>query len=175
MPSPPDIGSGVPARNGKCRSKSKYHWRPAEVPSRLRPSVCLQCVNAQNFIATCTTGLTRRSPRPPKEEIERDSGYAIEFMDDLRSRLANRVQLTTDGHKAYLEAVEGAFGGDVDFAQLGLYGASPESVKGRYRSAGMHWHQKTPIEGNPDPTSFGEPWSSGVMSPDRICASSPVR
>jgi len=40
-------------------------------------------------------------------------------MDDLRSRLANRVQLTTDGHKAYLEAVEGAFGGDVDYAQLG--------------------------------------------------------
>ena len=40
------------------------------------------------------------------------------FMDDLRSRLANRVQLTSDGHKAYLEAVEGAFGGDVDYAQL---------------------------------------------------------
>ena len=38
----------------------------------------------------------------------RDSEYAIEFMDDLRSRLANRVQLTTDGHRAYLEAVEGA-------------------------------------------------------------------
>ncbi len=53
----------------------------------------------------------------------RDSEYAIAFMDDLRSRLANRVQLTTDGHKAYLEAVEGAFGGDVDYAQLiKLYG-----------------------------------------------------
>lgn len=39
-----------------------------------------------------------------------DSQYAMEFMDDLRSRLANRVQLTTDGLKAYLEAVEGAFG-----------------------------------------------------------------
>lgn len=44
----------------------------------------------------------------------RDGEYAIAFMDDLRSRLANRVQLTTDGHKAYLEAVEGAFGGDID-------------------------------------------------------------
>src|SRR6202158_4117872 len=42
----------------------------------------------------------------------RDSEYAMAFMDDLRSRLANRVQLTSDGHKAYLEAVEGAFGGD---------------------------------------------------------------
>jgi hypothetical protein len=45
------------------------------------------------------------------------------FMDDLRDRLANRVQLTGDGHKAYLEAVEGAFGGDVDYAMLvKLYG-----------------------------------------------------
>ena len=53
----------------------------------------------------------------------RDSGYAIEFMDDLRERLANRVQLSTDGHKAYLEAVEGAFGGYVDYGQLvKLYG-----------------------------------------------------
>ena len=48
----------------------------------------------------------------------RDSEYAIAFMDDLRARLSNRVQLTTDGHGAYLEAVEGAFGGDVDYAQL---------------------------------------------------------
>ena len=48
----------------------------------------------------------------------RDGEYAIAFMDDLRSRLANRVQLTTDGHKVYLEAIEGAFGGDMDYAQL---------------------------------------------------------
>src|SRR5208282_4615948 len=55
----------------------------------------------------------------------RDGEYAMAFMDDLRSRLANRVQLTSDGHKAYLEAVEGAFGGDVDYAQLvKLYGAA---------------------------------------------------
>jgi IS1 family transposase len=56
----------------------------------------------------------------------RDSDAAIIFMDDLASRLANRVQLTSDGHKAYLEAVEGAFGADVDYAQLvKLYGAAP--------------------------------------------------
>lgn len=48
----------------------------------------------------------------------RDGGCAIEFMQDLAGRLANRVQLTTDGHKMYLEAVEGAFGGEIDFAQL---------------------------------------------------------
>ncbi|WP_225029441.1 IS1 family transposase [Xinfangfangia pollutisoli] len=54
---------------------------------------------------------------------DRSSATAIEFMNDLRARLSNRVQLTTDGRKAYLEAVEGAFGGDVDYAMLvKLYG-----------------------------------------------------
>jgi IS1 family transposase len=78
----------------------------------------------------------------------RDSDYAIAFMDDLRDRLANRVQLTSDGQKAYLEAVEGAFGADVDYAQLvKLFGAAPESMKGRYSPAA----RKERIEGNPDP------------------------
>src|SRR3972149_1198949 len=63
----------------------------------------------------------------------RDSDYAMAFMDDLASRLANRVQLTSDGHRAYLEAVEGAFGADIDYAMLvKIYGTSPESAKGRY-------------------------------------------
>ena len=66
----------------------------------------------------------------------RDGGYASEFMNDVASRLANRVQLTTDGHKAYLEAVEGAFGADVDYAMLvKLYGTAPEAAKGRYSPA----------------------------------------
>lgn len=66
----------------------------------------------------------------------RDAGYAADFMQDVSERLANRVQLTTDGHKAYLEAVEGAFGADVDYAMLvKIYGASPESAKGRYSPA----------------------------------------
>ena len=39
----------------------------------------------------------------------RDSGYAVEFMGDVKERLANRVQITTDGHRAYLDAVEDAF------------------------------------------------------------------
>ena len=91
----------------------------------------------------------------------RDSEYAMEFMDDLRSRLANRVQLTSDGHRAYLEAVEGAFGGDVDYAQLvKLYGNAPESMKGRYSPAECIGARKERIEGNPDPkhvsTSFAE-------------------
>ena len=56
----------------------------------------------------------------------RDAGYAHVFMEDIATRLANRVQLTTDGHKAYLDAVEGAFGADVDYAQLiKLYADAP--------------------------------------------------
>lgn len=81
----------------------------------------------------------------------RDAGYAMEFMDDLRARLTNRVQLTTDGHKAYLEAVEGAFGGDVDYAQLvKMYGAAPESAKGRYSPAECTGIKKRRVEGEPD-------------------------
>src|SRR5579862_7342848 len=54
---------------------------------------------------------------------KRDGRYAKAFIDDLASRLANRVQLTTDGHKAYLNAVEDAFGANVDYAMLvKLYG-----------------------------------------------------
>ena len=74
------------------------------------------------------------------------------------SRLANRVQLTSDGHRAYLEAVEGAFGGDVDYAQLvKLYGASPESMKGRYSPAECIGARKERIEGNPDPKHVARP------------------
>lgn len=84
----------------------------------------------------------------------RDGEYAIEFMDDLRSRLANRVQLTTDGHKAYLEAVEGAFGADVDYAQLiKLYG-EPTGSKGherKYSPASCTGIRKQRVEGSPDP------------------------
>ena len=54
---------------------------------------------------------------------DRSVATAVEFMHDLKDRLANRVQLTTDGHRAYLHAVEDAFGADVDYAQLvKLYG-----------------------------------------------------
>lgn len=91
----------------------------------------------------------------------RDSEYAMAFMDDLCERLANRVQLTTDGHKAYLQAVEGAFCGDIDYAVLHkVYGASPEAVKGKYSPAECIGTQKHRVEGDPDPkhvsTSFVE-------------------
>jgi IS1 family transposase len=91
----------------------------------------------------------------------RDGECAMWFMDDLKSRLANRVQLTSDGHRAYLEAVEGAFGGDVDYAMLvKIYGNAPEAAKGRYSPAECIGAKKERIEGNPDPkhvsTSFAE-------------------
>jgi IS1 family transposase len=80
----------------------------------------------------------------------RDSGYAFEFMDDVAKRLANRVQLTSDGHKSYLSAVEGAFGGDVDYAMLvKLYGPTV-TAPGRYSPAECTGAIKTPIEGCPD-------------------------
>lgn len=82
----------------------------------------------------------------------RDSEYAIEFMDDLCTRLANRVQLTTDGHKAYLEAVDGAFGGDVDYAQLiKIYGdMGGKTAARKYSPAECTGIKKRTVEGNPD-------------------------
>jgi IS1 family transposase len=89
-----------------------------------------------------------------------DSDAAMIFMEDLASRLANRVQLTSDGHKAYLEAVEGAFGADIDYAMLvKIYGPSGEGEK-RYSPAECIGAVKHRMEGNPDPkhvsTSFAE-------------------
>jgi IS1 family transposase len=82
----------------------------------------------------------------------RDGECAMWFMDDLRSRLAKRVQLTSDGHNAYLQAVEGAFGADVDYAQLvKIYGVAPDSAKGRYSPAECTGARKQWIEGDPDP------------------------
>jgi IS1 family transposase len=70
----------------------------------------------------------------------RDAGWAQDFMEDCAGRIRGRVQLTTDGHKAYLEAVEGAFGMDVDFATLQkIYGAPSTEEQRRYsrRSASV--------------------------------------
>jgi IS1 family transposase len=81
---------------------------------------------------------------------DRSSETAIAFADDLASRLAHRVQITTDGHKAYLEAIEGAFGGDVDYGMLiKVYGPAPEGQR-RYSPAECIGAHKARIEGNPD-------------------------
>ena len=81
----------------------------------------------------------------------RDGAAAFEFMQDMAARLADRVQLTSDGHKAYLAAVEGAFGADVDFAQLvKIYGEAPHPP-GRYSPAECIGTRKERIEGRPAP------------------------
>jgi IS1 family transposase len=91
---------------------------------------------------------------------KRDLSNAIVFMKDLAARLRNRVQLTTDGHKMYLEAVESAFGSEVDFSQLiKIYGPSQESEI-RYSPAQCIGIEKHKINGNPEnktiSTSFVE-------------------
>ena len=63
-----------------------------------------------------------------------------DLMDDLRSQLANRVQLTTDGHKAYLEAVEGAFGGDIDYEKQGF--AAAAVLRGPSRRTPAGWAER---------------------------------
>lgn len=71
------------------------------------------------------------------------------FMQDLALRLSNRVQLTTDGHKAYLEAVEDVFGSEIDYAMLiKLYGGSNEPEK-RYSPAVCKGAEKRTITGKP--------------------------
>jgi IS1 family transposase len=93
----------------------------------------------------------------------RDAEYALMLIDDLRGRLANRVQLTTDGHRAYLQAVEEAFGADVDYGMLvKLYGEPTTSHEAsrRYSPTDCVGARKDTITGNPDPkhisTSYTE-------------------
>lgn len=81
----------------------------------------------------------------------RDADSAYAFLSDLKNRLANRVQLTSDGHKLYFWAVEAVFGADIDYSMLvKLYGETPEGEK-RYSPAECIATQQKVIQGNPDP------------------------
>ena len=89
----------------------------------------------------------------------RDAASVRILIEDLAGRLRNRIQLTTDGHRAYLEAVEGAFGCDIDYAMLvKIYESSQEET--RYSPAVCTSCERKPITGKPDPdhisTSFVE-------------------
>src|ERR1035437_7561861 len=82
----------------------------------------------------------------------RDAGWAFDFMQDCAERIRGRVQITTDGHKAYLEAVEGAFGMEVDYAQLQkIYGAPTDADQRRYSPAKCIGADMKMVSGNPDP------------------------
>ena len=91
---------------------------------------------------------------------DRGAKAAMEFISDLSERLSNKVQLTTDGHKVYLNAVERAFGGDIDYAMLvKIYGPDPEA-ENRYSPPQCVGAQKSVICGKPDKdyisTSYAE-------------------
>jgi IS1 family transposase len=91
----------------------------------------------------------------------RDGGWAMDFMQDCADRIRGRVQITTDGHRSYLDAVEGAFGLDCDYAQLQkIYGAPMDEEVRRYSPARCIGSDMKVVSGNPDPkhvsTSFVE-------------------
>lgn len=91
----------------------------------------------------------------------RDGNTAVEFLSDLKARLANRVQLTTDGFKAYLQAVDVTFEDDVDYAMLvKLYGPTPKGSEGRYSPSECIGTKTYEVTGNPDKahvsTSYNE-------------------
>ena len=82
----------------------------------------------------------------------RDSGVAYDFMQDLAGRLASRVQLTTDGLRAYLEATEAAFGSNIDYAQLvKLYGETPNrGPERKYSPSNFCGARVSIVSGDPD-------------------------
>jgi IS1 family transposase len=83
---------------------------------------------------------------------KRDAGSAFHIIGDLAGRLANRVQLTSDGNRVYLEAVEAGFGSEIDYAMLvKLYGADPAGDQTRYSPAKCIGAVPQAITGNPDP------------------------
>jgi len=91
----------------------------------------------------------------------RDSECAKDFINDLASRLKNRIQLTTDGYKIYLEAVDNAFGGNIDYAMLvKVYESTPNEDQRKYSPVEWIGSEKKRISGNPDKkhisTSFVE-------------------
>jgi len=91
----------------------------------------------------------------------RDAGWAMEFMEDCASRIVGRVQVTTDAHKPYLKAVEGAFGIEVDYAMLQkIYGAPSDEDQRRYSPGKCIGCEMKTVLGYPDPdhvsTSFVE-------------------
>jgi IS1 family transposase len=92
---------------------------------------------------------------------DRGADTAKVFMQDVASRISSRIQLTTDGHRVYADAVEDAFGADIDYAMLvKIYGASSENPESRYSPATCIGCRTGVLSGNPDPdhisTSFVE-------------------
>jgi IS1 family transposase len=91
----------------------------------------------------------------------RDAGWANDFMEDCAKRITNRVQITTDGDRVYLDAVENALGADIDYAMLQkIYWAPSDEESRRYSPARCIGCDLKVVSGDPDPkhvsTSFVE-------------------
>ena len=91
----------------------------------------------------------------------RDAEYANPFIADLKDRATSRIQLTSDRHRAYLDALEDASRSDVDYTQLvKLYGEATAASKRRYSPSGYVGALKVPMQGGPYrkhiSTSFAE-------------------
>jgi IS1 family transposase len=83
---------------------------------------------------------------------DRGANTAAAFIKDVASRISNRIQLTTDGHRVYADAVEDAFGSEIDYAMLvKLYGASNENPESRYSPATCIGCRTATLSGKPDP------------------------
>ena len=106
---------------------------------------------------------------------QRGADTATAFMQDVASRISTRIQLTTDGHRVYADAVENAFGGDIDYAMLvKIYGASRET-ESRYSPATCIGCRTGTLAGIPDPkhvsTSF---WNVRIFRCEWGCAVLPA-
>lgn len=159
-PRPRVIARGLPQDGEVVEAGRHVRMGPAQrlLPDRERP-----------FVERPGAGMIARDPAQLAEVVEarghlrmrwpqrlllRDAFTGHAFMLDLAARLANRVQLTTDGHKVYLEAVEGAFGNDIDYAMLikmyeGDSGKSAPAER-RYSPAICIGEQTQKITGDPD-------------------------
>jgi hypothetical protein len=138
-----ELGQGVKATRIQCDEIWTFNYCKQR-------TVAAAKVEPEDAGDLCTwTGIDADSKLIVSYLVSDRSGQAaIELMDDLRSRLSNRVQIITDGHRAYLEAVEGAFGSDIDYAQvIKMYGPTP-SPAGSYSPAECTGIKKVRVEGN---------------------------
>jgi len=101
----------------------------------------------------------------------RDAYAAHAFIGDLAGRLSHRVQLTSDGHKPYLAAVEESFGADIDYAMLIKHYSTPEGAIGRYSPGECVGIEQRRVEGRPEPahvsTSYAERSNLSIRMHDR--------